>query len=205
MKQRSASPLLSKRRLIPLSNNVEQIVTGGRVDRFSNIATTFGGYFFQDIDDGDFTWASVKSGTKMWFTAGTGTSGTGASDPAAVGDYQMATALAFFEDGGGTPKPNQHVDSYEEDAARDELILVFKALQTDDLIGEISELGIYMSNTYVQWNNPNTNRATYDLTDIYQAPQRPTLIARVIVPPENRITKTAAMEITWRWTLKFTG
>ena len=191
-------------RLIKIENNITQL-SAGREANFSNVFTTFGGYFFTDIDDGDFTWASVTSGTKIWFTAGTGTSGTGASNPAAASDYQMATPITFFETGGGTPAPQRQVDSFEENTALGELVMVYAAKRSDDITGEISEVGIYMSNTYTGWSSTSTDRSTYDLMDIYQAPQRPTLIARSVVPAENRITKAAGNDITWRWTLKFTG
>ena len=191
-------------RLVKIDNNVCQ-TSGGRECNLSNVFTTFGGYFFQDIEDGDFAWSSVTSGPKMMFTAGTGTSATGASDPAAAADYKMAAATAYFEEGGGTPGPLRTMDSYEEDATLSELVLTYKMAQSVAETDTYSEIGIYMYNNNANWDSTLTDRSTYDLTNTYQSPSRPTLIARVIVPAENRITKATGNDITWRWTFRFTG
>ena len=191
-------------RLVKIDNNVCQ-TSGGRECNLSNVFTTFGGYFFQDIEDGDFAWSSVTSGPKMMFTAGTGTSATGASDPAAAADYKMAAATAYFEEGGGTPGPLRTMDSSEEDATLSELVLTYKMAQSVAETDTYSEIGIYMYNNNANWDSTLTDRSTYDLTNTYQSPSRPTLIARVIVPAENRITKATGNDITWRWTFRFTG
>ena len=190
--------------MVKIDNNVCQM-SGGRECNLSNVFTTFGGYFFQDIEDGDFAWSSVTSGPKMMFTAGTGTSATGASDPAAAADYKMAAATAYFEEGGGTPGPLRTMDSYEEDATLSELVLTYKMAQSVAETDTYSEIGIYMYNNNANWDSTLTDRSTYDLTNTYQSPSRPTLIARVVVPAENRITKATGNDITWRWTFRFTG
>jgi len=191
-------------RLIKVEHNITQ-VSCGREATFSNIDTTFGGYFFQDISDGDFLWSAVTAGGFLWFTAGNGTSGTGAADPAAVGDYKMASADAYFEQTGGTPQPLRQV-TYEQNTAAGELVMVFRAARTAAITGgAISEVGIYMSHKFTGWDAVSTDRSTYVLGDDSQSPRRPTLIARAVVPAENRITKAAGNEIYWRWTLKFTG
>jgi len=193
-------------RLVKIDNNVCQ-TSGGRECNLSNVFTTFGGYFFQDIEDGDFAWSSVTSGTKMMFTAGTGTSATGASDPAAAADYKMAAATAYFETPipSGSAGPRRTVDSYEEDATLSELVLTYKMAQSVAETDTYSEIGIYMYNNNGSWDSTLTDRSTYDLTDTYESPSRPTLIARVVVPAENRITKATGNDITWRWTFRFTG
>jgi hypothetical protein len=194
-------------RLVKIDNNVCQM-SGGRECNLSNVFTTFGGYFFQNIEDGDFAWSTITSGPKMYFTAGTGTSATGAADPAAAADYKMAAATAYFEQGGGSPRPLRTMDSYEEDATLSELVLTYKMAQAVAETDTYSEIGIYMYNTYGTWNPVETDRSTYVLTGptaVYNSPQMPTLIARVIVPAENRITKATGNDITWRWTFRFTG
>ena len=111
-------------RSVKMEHNICQI-GDGREANFSNVVTTFGDNFFRDADAGDVTWSNVTTGPKIWFTAGDGTSGTGAADPAAPADYQMASALSYFEDTGGTPKPNRTIDTYEENSELDELILTY--------------------------------------------------------------------------------
>ena len=196
-------------RLVKIDNNVSQM-SGGRECNLSNVFTTFGGYFFRDIDAGEFTWSSVTTGTKMYFSAGTGTSATGASDPAAAADYKMAAATAYFETPipSGTAGPRRTVDSYEEDATLSELVLTYKMAQSVAETDTYSEIGIYMYNNNGRWDSTLTDRSTYALTGptaAYNSPQRPTLIARVVVPAENRITKATGNDITWRWTFRFTG
>jgi len=143
----------------------------------------------------------------MMFTAGTGTSATGASDPAAAADYKMAAATAYFETPipSGSAGPERTVDSYEEDATLSELVLTYKMAQSVAETDTYSEIGIYMYNNNGSWDSTLTDRSTYDLDDTYQSPSRPTLIARVVVPAENRITKATGNDITWRWTFRFTG
>lgn len=195
-----------------VEHNITQ-VCGDREDRYSNIVTNFGENLFAAVTAGTVTWSDVTTAPHIWFTAGSGTSGTGASDPAAATDYRMANGFSYFEDtalGSPAPEAVAFIDAYEESTALNELILAYTLSHTvaaSIMTGTISEIGIYMSDTASNWSSSATTipPSVWDLTSAVEAPARPFLVARAVVPEENRITKADGNEINWRWSIKFTG
>ena len=197
-----------------IEHNITQ-TCGGREDRYSNTLTTFANNMFSDVTAGNVTWSDVTGTPRIWFTAGSGTSGTGASDPAAASDYRMANAYSYFEDtavGSPSPEAVAQIDAYEEDSTQSTLILTYTLSHTvaSTLVsGVISEIGIYMATAYSAWSGsqatipPNAYSLTVD-QDL-KAPRRPFLVARAVVPAENRITKADDNSIHWRWSITFTG
>ena len=192
-------------------NNITQ-TCDGKEAHFSNVITDFGDNLFRDCTDSGPTldWDDVTTGSGsvpfIWFTAGTGTSGTGASDPAAASDYQMASELSDFASSGG-PKYSAYIDAYDESTSTDEFIVFYTLDRVSSLTATISEIGIYMATGNSIWSGGATNRPpkVYDTADTDEAPYRPFLVVRAVIPVENRITKAPGNQIRWRWAIKFTG